>query len=468
MEEEEEIRPRLYKQFRESLKKAPSERFFDESELIEIFDYAGDLRDNYVRGEVLFCGARLYPDSEELLSRRALFYAESTDITDIFYSYMDDNSGEDHNSVLWQLSRLLRDAPAPEAVELSLDEIVNEATRLSDEEVIRLVRLAGILGVTSWIKTRMDILRAKADYLPAMLFEAAQTFCDNKDYESASQLYEELTALEPFDGFFWALSAWCYGQLDKTEEAATAFDFARNLDNIHADTAATLMETAMLFLPDYREEAVTIGRKALQDEPENFELMRSLVALMASIGSDAYISEAVKILQRYAGEHPVDWEPVYMVYKLGRVTEANDMFSSFMMASSNRRMTVADAETIAAQLIADNSFISACNFIGACSVHEIFSPHLHVLLLSALHSLGDFSACLDAMLREQNIFDLIEYYPQDGVTAATIYHDCLLNSNRRKEADDFAVAVRRFVRKLKPKDSVEQILFKGLATLGKR
>ena len=44
----EELNPReeLYRRFRESLSKPVLERFFDEDELVEIYDYAGDLNDD--------------------------------------------------------------------------------------------------------------------------------------------------------------------------------------------------------------------------------------------------------------------------------------------------------------------------------------------------------------------------------------------------------------------------------------
>ena len=38
-----------------------SSLYFDEEELVELYDYASDLRDRYTALEVLFCGERLYP-----------------------------------------------------------------------------------------------------------------------------------------------------------------------------------------------------------------------------------------------------------------------------------------------------------------------------------------------------------------------------------------------------------------------
>ena len=74
MDEAENTRQALYERFLESLRRPVAERFFDEDELVEIFDYSGDLNDDYVRLEVLMCGFRLYPESDALAARRAVFY----------------------------------------------------------------------------------------------------------------------------------------------------------------------------------------------------------------------------------------------------------------------------------------------------------------------------------------------------------------------------------------------------------
>lgn len=63
MEDFSDERDELCRRFRQSLAKPISERFYDEDELVELFDYAGDLNDDYLRMEVLLCGARFYPGS---------------------------------------------------------------------------------------------------------------------------------------------------------------------------------------------------------------------------------------------------------------------------------------------------------------------------------------------------------------------------------------------------------------------
>ena len=58
-DENEDRRQELCARFRKSLTKPVGERFFDEDELIDLFDFAGDMADDYLKMEVLMCGARL-------------------------------------------------------------------------------------------------------------------------------------------------------------------------------------------------------------------------------------------------------------------------------------------------------------------------------------------------------------------------------------------------------------------------
>lgn len=66
MDEERNPRQELYERFKASLSQPVSQRYFDEDELVDLFDYAGDLQDDYVQLETLLCGARLYPESHGL------------------------------------------------------------------------------------------------------------------------------------------------------------------------------------------------------------------------------------------------------------------------------------------------------------------------------------------------------------------------------------------------------------------
>ncbi|MDE5650739.1 MAG: hypothetical protein K2I35_07000, partial [Duncaniella sp.] len=74
--DEDNDRQNLYDEFEsEVVRHGNQEAYFDENDLIEIFDYASDLDNNIVKMEVLIYGAVHYPRSEALATRRAWFYS---------------------------------------------------------------------------------------------------------------------------------------------------------------------------------------------------------------------------------------------------------------------------------------------------------------------------------------------------------------------------------------------------------
>ena len=66
-------RQKLLDQFLNDLSSGAGAVFYDEDDLIEMYDYASDLGNNYARFEILMCGARLYPSSVPLAERKAFY-----------------------------------------------------------------------------------------------------------------------------------------------------------------------------------------------------------------------------------------------------------------------------------------------------------------------------------------------------------------------------------------------------------
>ena len=53
-----------------------SEPWFSEDDLVDVFDFAGDVGNDYLRAEALMWGARTFPESERLFERRGVFYSD--------------------------------------------------------------------------------------------------------------------------------------------------------------------------------------------------------------------------------------------------------------------------------------------------------------------------------------------------------------------------------------------------------
>ena len=249
----------LAARFRADLARPVGERFYSEDDLIDIFDYAGDMADDYLRMEALLLGARLYPDSVELTERRAIFYLYLD--RKAFKAFLDDNPAMD--TPLWQILRLNLLTPGDPGVERVLANFVDHCGRLTDEEVIQFVQLAGSVGASDWVLDHLDDLRAHVDYLPTLLYEAAAQAEDRGLYDRAAALVAELTDLEPYNPDYWTMHASISVMRKRYDEAAADIDYALAID------------------------------------PENLEAMRAKLALLAEDGDSGALGRlADGILRR--------------------------------------------------------------------------------------------------------------------------------------------------------------------------
>lgn len=265
MDEDEQFpqnREELLRRFRSALERPMSERFFDEDDLIEIFDYAGDIGDDYLRMEALMCGARFFPDSQELLERRGIFYSQYSESARL--QFLTHNSAE--SSMIIDLLHFRAEEPymaSDEDKYRGLDDIVAAYDNFSDEEVIQLVDTVSDLNLMPWLKTNMPLLRSKAEYATGLLYESAVAADTRHEPEFAAALLEELTEAEPFNSYFWLLLSKQYASLDKPEKALEAIDYSIA---IKADSALAMLQKARyLYCADSDIASVeTCAKKAIE------------------------------------------------------------------------------------------------------------------------------------------------------------------------------------------------------------
>ena len=76
---DEQYMRQLYIRFRQGIVDNDNSEFYDEDELLDIYDYAQDEGDEMVQLYVFLAGARLYPDSDFLDERKAFFLSGIND-----------------------------------------------------------------------------------------------------------------------------------------------------------------------------------------------------------------------------------------------------------------------------------------------------------------------------------------------------------------------------------------------------
>ncbi|MCD8386815.1 MAG: hypothetical protein LUD17_07985 [Bacteroidales bacterium] len=300
MDEDEEYsdtREELLNRFRDSLGKPLAERFFDEGDLVEIFDYAGDLNDDFLRMEVLMCGARFFPDSEELLERRGIFYSQYSDeAREQFLAH----NPPDGNLIL-ELLNLRAFPPKPEEARKCLDSLLAANQRMDDEEIIQVVDLASSLSQYSWLKDNLEALRTRNDFTNVLLFETAIAAENAQDFQYSAKLLEELTEIEPFNSYYWMMLSRQYAELDDVDKALNAIDYSLA---IKPDSSVSLLVKAKLLyaLEHPIEEVIDIVRRALEYNPADVDCLRFLASLYNASG---HPEQASALLQHALNEGPI-------------------------------------------------------------------------------------------------------------------------------------------------------------------
>jgi tetratricopeptide (TPR) repeat protein len=298
MEQPIDERRALYDRFRADLVNRPTQLFYDEKELVEIFDQASDFDDDYVRMEVLLHGFRLYPESEDLKVRRAYFYSTCG---------IDDGVGAmcsgDHNvNIMWDILELRLTAPPHDDVVSELDRLIDKTVAFDDESIIQTVDCASALHAYDWIKSRLPKLRSKCSFLPTLLYEVHVVASLNGDNQYAISMLEELADIEPFNGEYWCMLAEEYLKIDQPAEAISATDYALaiNADDIRAMAARA--RAIMSVNPD-DDAPIALMERVVKAMPHEGFLVQSLA--VAYINAERR-EDAQRVLLKHNSECPSD------------------------------------------------------------------------------------------------------------------------------------------------------------------
>lgn len=290
----------LYEEFEsEVVKKGNTEAFFDENDLIEIFDYASDYDNYIVKMEVLLYGAVHYPKSEALATRRAWLYYSFGDVEATSDLNNRVNSGGVLNRLLDLRARNSGLSMPREELEAAFMEILSDTTDFQDEEIIQFTDYAMETGLGDWLEKNKELIRSKCSYPQTFLYEFADRSEENEDLATAATLFEELTMLEPFTLDFWLRLATVQLNRDDYENALSSAEYALAID---PDSMMGLrIKGAALYRLDRGHEAVAeiYSRIVASPEAEDTDVSTLAAALMECGRQD----EAVEMLTGYLANH---------------------------------------------------------------------------------------------------------------------------------------------------------------------
>lgn len=298
----------LYERFKASSADRNTDEYFDEDDLIEIFDYASDSSDDFVRIEVLQQAARRCPDSVALAERKAFFYMELGNEEGARQTA----SALPEDSFMRGLLLLRLDRPSDEEASARLDRLVESVSDFEDEWLIQLAATATELGLTKWLLDSKEKVCARSQFPQTYIYELVSVAENASDLDTAVALSEELTSLEPLTADFWVILASFHGQREEYDKSLAAVEYALAID---PDSVRALMikAEAMKRLGDPVDAVIPLLDRASSLAPDDMGPVTTKVSVYCHHGM---MGEALDALETFRRSHPDNLEAVRMMVEM--------------------------------------------------------------------------------------------------------------------------------------------------------
>ncbi len=274
---------------------------FDEYELVEAFDYAGDKADNDLQDHIIEYALRRYPDFPPLIIRKAL-------------NMLDDGQRSDAIAVAAQVKA---DFPLREVFDLllaiddgldsaeairRLEKIVKSHEKFNDEEMLRVMNTAIDLdGGYEWLADHVKALCEHTDYASLVYFEMTQFARDRGLFDAAIAYAEEMSQLEPFEVEYHEILTELYIAKNDAEGAATALEYALALNPESARTRMLMAHVSYM-----RGGNPVEAYKAIDDVIMTYELQElPITAAVVDMTESGHTDEARELLLRYIERFPM-------------------------------------------------------------------------------------------------------------------------------------------------------------------
>lgn len=362
-------RQELYNEFESEIVKAGNtEAYFDETDLIEIFDYASDMDNYIVKMEVLLYGARHYPSSEALATRRAWFYSSFGEME----AAADVNNRVSNGGFLNRLLTLRAEGAtdSPET-RRRLVEMVDSSSELGDEDVIQLVDFCAENSMLDWVEANRTRVEAKCSYTPTFIYEYADRAEDICDLTTAQRLFEELTMMEPFTIDFWVRLSGVQLASGDYDEALASAEYALAID-AGCIEAMRLKGRAMYRRGNPKEEVSHVFKSILDLPDSNDADASAYAATLVELGRN---DEAAALIEKTLAAYPMSQMPIDLLMNIDFARATPHILRVAEQASFTRETVIAWAR----EHIGNGRADIAANIVGLFRDKFVASPDLGFL-----------------------------------------------------------------------------------------
>lgn len=275
-----------------------SSRYYEEDELLDIFDYASDMADDAVRMEVLLLAQRLYPASSDMAERKAMLYWNLGN---------DAAAGKVMNSIpgkhfLARLTRLRIDKGKSGLSENDLSRLIKgvKTGSLPDEEVIQLIEAAEDSQQQKWLMDNYDRLKTLAEYPETLMYDLVDPMVDwlgNESAEFVGRLLDDLTMASPYDIGYWEFAAQTVMERFNDPERALGFvEYALAINPKSLKSLVLKAEALMAFKEPDKAEALKVAREAYLEHPDSTD---ACMIYAQALQLNECSNEAVEVIERY-------------------------------------------------------------------------------------------------------------------------------------------------------------------------
>lgn len=292
----------VYRLYRESV--MAGERLnLAEEDLIDVFDFAGDVNDDFVRLQTLIEAAIRFPESDGMRVRKAVFLSTLTD--EAVSDYLQTPEAR-HGGQMWAIFTCRAERPKGDEAERRLRAIAEMDDDFEDDEaIIQFVALAKYLNKEEWLWKNLPYLKKRcSEGKQTLLFEMARMAEGRDGQLKAITLLEALTTDNPFYVDYWSLISELQANCEKYDDAVMSVDYALAL--APDDPEMYSMKGYILVKAQRYAEAVPVLKKALEMGAAEYSAKRNLIEALRMVnpGSE-YRSMLFQLQAENPGEQPL-------------------------------------------------------------------------------------------------------------------------------------------------------------------
>lgn len=296
-------RDELTARFRQYLRDPEHKAFFDNDDIVEIFDYAGDMSNDYIRIEALMYAARYFPESKEMEQRRLIFYSEID--PQAAKEFIRDHGGDAPDRPLLQRLIAIKegyidDGDNDNAI-AALERILADKPKMNDEETIRFVTTVNDCSSLDWLEQNLEHVVDYSSNRACLLYELAMSLLDRQEYARAVPVIEKLVSEKPFILSYWELLL--EAQVNSKADDAEIDDTVETILAMNPENEQALKHK---FLKIYHNGGDPDALyEIFRQIPEDAEIMRMYVRSLVEHGrkdeASAYINDRLQA-------NPLDYE----------------------------------------------------------------------------------------------------------------------------------------------------------------